>query len=106
MLVLSLSCALLVALTFLFVFYVRPDASDDAPRRSHLDQLIERRDAIYENMRDLNFEHRAGKFSEADYLETKGSLEMEAARVLAEMDRATGGQPTPAVRQAAEGRHA
>jgi hypothetical protein len=28
-------------------------------------------------------------------------LEIEAARVLAEMDRATGGAPTPATRQAA-----
>jgi hypothetical protein len=106
MLVLSLSCALLVALTFLFVFYVQPDASDNAPHRGRLDQLIERRDAIYENMRDLNFEHRAGKFSEADYIETKRSLELEAARVLAEMDRATGSEPTPAVRQVAEGKHA
>lgn len=103
---LSIACALLVALTFAFVFYVHQDPSDTAPHRGRLDQLIERRDAIYENLRDLNFEHRSGKFSEADYLETKRSLELEAARVLAEMDRVTGGAPTPAVRQAAEGKHA
>ena len=34
---------------------------------------------------------RAGKFSEADYEETKQALDMEAARVLAEMDQLTGG---------------
>jgi hypothetical protein len=103
---LAVACALLVALTFVFVFYVRPDLADNAPHRGRLDQLIERRDAIYENLRDLTFEHRAGKFSEADYLETRRSLEIEAARVLAEMDRVTGGVPSPAVRQAAEGKHA
>jgi hypothetical protein len=80
---------------------VRPEASDDAPHRTTLDQLMERRDAIYENLRDLRFEHRAGKFSEVDYDEIKQSLEIEAARVLADMDVLTGGSPTPATRQAA-----
>ena len=51
---------------------------------------MERRDAIYENLRDLRFEYRAGKYSEADYDEIKQSLEIEAARVLADMDRFTG----------------
>jgi hypothetical protein len=66
---------------------------------------MERRDAIYENLRDLRFEFRAGKFSEKDYEEIKQSLEVEAARVLAEMDRHTGSVPTPATRQAALERH-
>jgi hypothetical protein len=67
---------------------------------------MERRDAIYENLRDLRFEYRAGKFSEADYEETKQTLEVEAAKVLAAMDEHTGGTPTPATRQAAtERRH-
>jgi hypothetical protein len=80
---------------------VNLDASDYAPHRTKLDQLLERRDAIYENLRDLRFEFRAGKFSEKDYEEIKQSLEVEAARVLADMDRLTGGTPTPATRQAA-----
>jgi len=62
---------------------------------------MERRDAIYENLRDLRFEFRAGKFSETDYEETKQSLEVEAAKVLADMDLLTGGTPTPATRAAA-----
>ena len=96
----ALACALLAAAVLLFVFGVRSDPSDSAPHRTKLDQLMERRDAIYENLRDLRFEFRAGKFSEADYEETKQSLEMEAARVLADMDRLTGGTPTPATVQA------
>ena len=96
----AVACALLAALVIYFIFGVRPEASDDTPHRTKLDQLMERRDAIYENLRDLRCEFRAGKFSEADYEETKQSLELEAARVLADMDRLTGGTPTPATIQA------
>ena len=64
------------------------NASDSAPHRTKLDQLMERRDAIYDNLRDLRFEYRAGKYSEKDYDEIKQSLEIEAARVLADMDYA------------------
>jgi hypothetical protein len=97
----AIACALLTLATLIFVFGVRREASDDAPHRTKLDQLMERRDAIYDNLRDLRFEHRAGKFSEKDYDEIKQSLEIEAARVLANMDLLTGGTPTPATRQAA-----
>ncbi|MFY9753134.1 MAG: hypothetical protein WAJ92_10875 [Candidatus Acidiferrales bacterium] len=96
-----LACAILAVVTFIFIFRVRPEASDFAPHRTRLDQLMERRDAIYENLRDLRFEYRAGKFSEADYEDTRRLLEMEAARVLAQMDELTGSVPTPATRQAA-----
>jgi hypothetical protein len=85
------ACLALAAATLIFIFYIEPDAADSAPHRSHLDQLLERRDAIYENLRDLKFEHRAGKFSERDYEETKAALEAEAAFVLAEIETATGG---------------
>jgi hypothetical protein len=95
------ACVLLAAATILFIFNVRLDASDSAPHRTKLDQLLERRDTIYENLRDLRFEFRAGKFSEKDYEETRQALEIEAARVLSEMDLLTGGTPTPATRQAA-----
>jgi hypothetical protein len=97
----AVACAALALATILFVFNVHMEPSDLAPHRTMLDQLMERRDAIYENLRDLRFEFRAGKFSEADYEETKQSLELEAARVLADMDRLTGGTPTPATIQAA-----
>jgi hypothetical protein len=95
------ACVLLAAAILVFVFGVHEDASDLAPHRTGLDQLMERRDAIYDNLRDLRFEYRAGKYSEADYDEIKQSLEIEAARVLADMDRFTGHVPTPATRQAA-----
>jgi hypothetical protein len=98
------ACVLLAAAVILFVFNVHLEPSDVAAHRTKLDELLERRDAIYDNLRDLRFEFRAGKFSEADYEDTKQSLEVEAARVLAEMDTLTGFAPTPATRQAASGR--
>src|ERR1700739_2955530 len=97
----AIACLLLAAATAIFIFYFRPDPAESSRFRTRLDQLLERRDAIYENLRDLRFEYRAGKFSEADYAQTKHSLEVEAAKVLAEMDELTGGTPTPATRQAA-----
>ena len=54
--------------------------------KTRLDYLRERRDVIYENLRDLNFEFRAGKYPEDDYRRQRESLEAEAAGVLTEMD--------------------
>jgi hypothetical protein len=83
------ACFALAAATGLFIFYIRPDASDLAPHRSKLDQLLERRDTIYDNLRDLRFEYRAGKYSDNDYETMKNTMEMEAAVVLAEIDQTT-----------------
>jgi len=86
------ACLALAAATILFIFYVQPDASDLAPHRSKLDQLLEQRDTIYDNLRDLRFEFRSGKYSEGDYEAMKNSMENEAALVLAEIDRVTESQ--------------
>ena len=75
----GIACALLAFVVLFLIFFVPEGAADDAPRRSRLDQLMERRDVIYENLRDLRFEFRAGKFSEGDYEEMKLTLEAEAA---------------------------
>ena len=86
------ACLGLALVVFLFVFYIHPDASDLAPHRTKLDQLLERRDTIYDNLRDLKFEFRAGKYSEGDYELMKISLENEAALVLTQIDEATDAQ--------------
>jgi hypothetical protein len=87
-----LACLALAAATVIFIFYIEPDAADSAPHRTQLDQLLERRDAIYDNLRDLKFEHRAGKYSAKDFEETKRLLEDEAATVLAEIETVTDGE--------------
>ncbi|HTQ95305.1 MAG TPA: hypothetical protein VMH89_00790 [Candidatus Acidoferrum sp.] len=86
------ACFFLAAAVFLFVFYINPDASDLAPHRTKLDQLLERRDTIYDNLRDLRFEFRAGKYSEGDYELMKSSLENEAALVLTDIEHITESQ--------------
>ncbi|HYL83206.1 MAG TPA: hypothetical protein VE263_03150 [Candidatus Angelobacter sp.] len=86
------ACFALALATLLFIFYIQPDASDLAPQRTKLDQLLERRDTIYDNLRDLRFEYRSGKYSEGDFEAMKAALEQEAALVLAEIDQVTESQ--------------
>jgi len=82
----------LTAAVLIFIFFIEPDAADSAPHRSHLDQLLEKRDTIYDNLRDLKFEYRSGKFAESDFEAMKQTLETEAALVLAEIETVTGNQ--------------
>jgi hypothetical protein len=90
------ACVVLTLAVVIFVFWIEPDPGDSAPRRSQLDQLLERRDSIYDNLRDLKFENRAGKYAEQDYDQMRDSLEHEAAQVLLEIERVTGNQaPIP-----------
>ena len=93
------ACVALALATLIFIFFIQPDASDLAPHRSKLDQLLERRETIYDNLRDLRFEYRSGKYSEGDFEAMKAALEQEAALVLAEIDQVTETQmrrPRPA----------
>ena len=83
-----------------FSFVIKVDPADVERARSRMGELLERRGAIYENLRDLRFEHRAGKFSAADYADTLASLEQEAARVIAEIETLTGSAPSVKTRRA------
>ena len=86
------ACFALAAATLIFIFYIQADVSDLAPHRTRLDQLLERRDSIYDNLRDLRFEFRSGKYAESDFESMKNSLENEAAVALAEIDQVTESQ--------------
>ena len=79
-------CALLTAACLYYIFWL-PGRLYLGPEKTRLSYLRERKEAVYENLRDLNFEYRSGKFPENDYLTMKGSLEEEAAAILAEMAR-------------------
>src|SRR5438105_15134711 len=86
------ACLMLAVAVALFIFYIQPDASDLAPHRTKLDQLLERRDAIYDNLRDLRFEYRSGKYSEGDFEAMRNALETERALMLSEIDHVTEAQ--------------
>ncbi|HMF54042.1 MAG TPA: hypothetical protein VK593_06810 [Edaphobacter sp.] len=70
---------------FAFIFWPERNPFFQADK-TRVDYLRERKDVIYENLRDLNFEYLAGKYPEQDYAEQRAGLEDEAARVIAEMD--------------------
>jgi hypothetical protein len=77
--------ALLAVGAPLYIFYPAP--VEHAEVKTRLAYLRERKDVVYENLRDLNFEHKAGKLSEADYESLKSSMEEESAALLAEISR-------------------
>ena len=54
--------------------------------KTRLDYLLERKEQLYENLRDLNFEYRAGKYPEEDFNVQRAELENEAAQLMAEID--------------------
>src|ERR1700710_728343 len=70
---------------FSFVFWPEKNPFFQADK-TRIDYLRERKDVIYENLRDLNFEYLAGKYPERDYAEQRASLEDEAAQVMSEME--------------------
>lgn len=79
------ACAILLIGIFIYVFYV-PRTAEEQHQKTRLEFLRERRDVVYDNLRDLNFENSAGKYPQEDYLVQRTSLENEAAEILAEME--------------------
>jgi hypothetical protein len=79
-------CGLLLVTSLFYVFYM-PGKLFLGPEKTRAGYLRERKDAVYENLRDLNFEYKAGKVPDADYASLKSSLQDEAATLLAEIAR-------------------
>jgi hypothetical protein len=82
--VIPVMCFVLTAAALYYVFSV-PEVVTAGPEQTRAAFLRERKDAVYENLRDLNFEYKAGKLPDTDYQSMKGSLEDEAAAILAEI---------------------
>ena len=80
------AAVVLVMGTILFTLFVRTQDVPETPAVSPTAHLEERKAQIYENLRDLQFEFRLGKLSDADYQKTKVDLQLELAKVLAEID--------------------
>ena len=89
------AAAILIAGAVLFTLGVRKqDLPAEAPV-SPFQHLEERKAQIYENLRDLQFEFRVGKLSDADYQKTKTELQTELAKVMAAIDQHKGSSPPP-----------
>jgi len=94
--ILIAAAVLLIAVTVLFTLSVRTKDMPVPEPVSPVRHLEQRRAAIYENLRDLQFEYRVGKLSDADYQQTKLGLQKELSGVLAEIDRVNSGGPVTA----------
>ena len=89
-------------MTFLFLtaigaaavgFVLYPVFSGAAPagevvsrRATELARMAEKKARIYESIKDLDFEHDAGKVSDSDYQQVRGDYLSQAAAVVAAMD--------------------
>jgi flagellar biosynthesis/type III secretory pathway M-ring protein FliF/YscJ len=86
--------ALLALLVVAFV--ARPFLREPAPRSDRLDELgeaerhrlalVEERDRALAALKELEFDHRTGKVTDADYREQLGPLRRRAAEALKALD--------------------
>jgi len=91
-----IAAILVAAGALLFTLLIRDKDIPEAPAPSPTAHLEERKAQIYENLRDLQFEYRTGKLSDADYQTTKTGLQVELARVMAEIDELKVAEPAKA----------
>ena len=79
-------CSLFTMILFFYIFYTEEEVWV-GEEKTRLGYLYERKEVIYENLRDLNFEYKAGKFPDVDFQAMRATLEAEAAQVLAEIEQ-------------------
>ena len=92
--IIALASILAVAV-LAFILTVRTEDLPEPEPVSPFAHLDERKSAIYENLRDAQFEFRVGKLSDEDYQQTKLGLQKELAVVMAEIDRIKATLPAP-----------
>ena len=77
----------LLLLFVLFIYTFWPENVFASQRqKTRLDYLVERKEQLYENLRDLNFEFKAGKYPQEDFEVQRAQLESETEQLLAEID--------------------
>ena len=77
--------AMLLIAVFAYTFWPE-NVFASQHEKTRLDYLLERKEQLYENLRDLSFEYRAGKYPEEEFFMQRGQLEDEAAQLLAEIE--------------------
>jgi rRNA maturation endonuclease Nob1 len=82
----TIAAALVAISAFFYILFVRERDIPEPVPVSPIQHLEDRKQAIYENLRDLQFEYRLGKLSDEDYRQTKQALQRELAVVLAETE--------------------
>ena len=80
------ACVLVIAVVGFTLLVRQKDLPQPEPVSPTL-HLEERKKAIYDGLRDLQFEYRMGKLSDEDYSSTKLELQRQLAVVLSEIDK-------------------
>ena len=81
------AAAILIAGALALTLVVRKQDLPEPEPVSPTAHLEEKKQVIYENLRDLAFEYRMNKLSDQDYQETKLELQRQLAAVLAEIEK-------------------
>src|SRR5438309_11747163 len=95
----TIAAALIAVSAFMYILFVREKDIPEPIPVSPIQHLDDRKQAIYENLRDLQFEFRLGKLSDEDYKQTKQAFQRELASVLSETESTLNRRdPTPTSR--------
>jgi hypothetical protein len=83
--IIKMACCVFASGILIYVFFPSRD-TDTGVIKTRATYLYERKEVVYENLRDLSFEFKSGKFTQADYDGMRLGLEAEAARIMAEIE--------------------
>jgi hypothetical protein len=81
----------------LYPVFLRETSSPDAPiteQAAELDRLAEEKARVLASIKDLDFEYKSGKLSEADYKRVRGEELARAAQIMTRMENLTAGDKT------------
>lgn len=79
-------CILMAIAALAFVLFVEPEAATASAVDEQIAPLLRKKDILYDNLRDLLFEFRMGKLSEADYQESKRAAQAELVPVMSALE--------------------
>jgi hypothetical protein len=88
-----IACALLTTATLFFIFRPlligsgSPSLADLQSSTSLLKRLLRRKETVYENIKDLDFEYKMGKLSDDDYHRLRDEYAREAYVVMQEIEK-------------------
>ena len=85
-------CALLTAGTLFFIFRPllvggTPFFGDLEGSQTSLKRLLRKKETVYENIKDLDFEYKMGKLSDEDYQGLRNGYEQEAFALMREIEQ-------------------
>jgi len=82
----GLVAGVLLLIALLVYTFWPENVSASQREKTRLDYLKERKEQLNENLRDLNFESKAGKYPEEEFQAQQAQLENETARLMAEIE--------------------